>query len=488
MLIINTEPNIERTDYDLENEWKSINWKDIKRNVDRIQGKIFLATKNKEWKKLKNLQKLAIKSFHFHLFAVKQITIVNQGKYTAGIDGELCGSIRDRYELLYQLKNFNLKDYKPSPIKRVYIPKPNGEKRPLGIPTIFDRCVQMLYKMILEPEFEQKFHKNSFGFRPGRCSQDAVELIKRNLQGYQEKYILDADIRGFFDNIDHDMLLKKFQPRFQNIIGKWLKAKIVENNTNRIPTKGTPQGGVISPLLANVVLNDFDHLFNSNPSLNLKDIRRKITTIRYADDYVVISSSKQVLERIYAIMDEYFKKIGLDFNKSKTRIIKRSEGFNFLGFNFVKYPHSYLKITPSKSSLKKVKKNIKESLVRNGQTKTDAVIYRLNQITRGFGNYYRFCNSTYSFSTLDNIILRWEWNWCKRRHPNKNRWWIADKYFTLESKYRWRLKGEIWKKVQFLDIIRSKYKWEVGSRSPMDATSSSWWEQKPLMNNSLYCR
>ena len=484
MLNINIELNIERTDQDLEEEWKSIDWKEIDRYVDRLQGKIFLATKNKEFKKLKNLQKLARRSFYFHLFAIKQITTVNQGKYTAGIDGKLCMSIRDRYELLKKLKEFNPNDYKPLPIKRVYIPKPSGGKRPLGIPTIFDRCVQMLYKMVLEPEFEQKFHKNSFGFRPGRCPQDAVELIKRNLWGYREKYILDADIKGFFDNIDHSLILKNFKPRFQVIIRKWLKSKIVENNNCRIPIKGTPQGGVISPLLANVALNEFDHIFNPNPSLNMKDIRRKIITIRYADDYVVISNSKQILDRIYSIMGEYFNNNGLQFNQSKTRIIERSEGFKFLGFNFVKYPRSYLKITPSKSNLKKVRTSIKRILVKNGQAKTDAVIYRLNQIIRGFANYYRFCNATYSFSQLDNVTLRWEWNWCKRRHPNKTRWWIAEKYFTLEARFRWRLKGKYWDKVRFLDITRKKYKWEVGSRSPMDPEFRDWWETKPSINDS----
>lgn len=284
MLNINTELNIKLTDNELENEWRAIDWMEIKRYVDRIQGKIFLATKSKDYKKLKNLQKLARRSFFFHLFAIKQITSVNQGKYTAGIDGKVCISIRDRYELLSILKNFNPNEYKPLPIKRVYIPKPSGGKRPLGIPTIFDRCVQMLYKMILEPEFEHHFHKNSFGFRPGRSPQDAVKLIKKHLGRGQEKYILDADIKGFFDNIDHSLILKNFKPRFQVIIRKWLTSKIVENNYSRTPIKGTPQGGVISPLLANVALNEFDHLFNPYPSLNKKDIRRKIITIRYADD------------------------------------------------------------------------------------------------------------------------------------------------------------------------------------------------------------
>ncbi len=479
---------MERTDQELEKEWNSIDWKEVERSVNRIQGKIFLATKNRDNKKLKNLQKLARRSFYFHLFSIKQVTMVNQGKYTAGIDGKVYRSIRDRYNLLNRLKEFNPNNYKPMPIKRVYIPKPNGGRRPLGIPTIFDRCVQTLYKLVLEPEFEQNFHSNSFGFRPGRGAQDAVELIKKNLGGYQEKYILDADIKGFFDNIDHALILKHFQPRFQTILQKWLTSKIVENNISRIPAKGTPQGGVISPLLANVALNEFDHLFNPHPSFSRTDIRRRIITIRYADDYVVISNSKPILGQIYSIMGKYFTKIGLQFNKSKTRIVERSEGFNFLGFHFVKYPKSFLKITPSKHNLKRVKANLKKTLVRNGQAKTSAVIYRLNQIIRGFAMYYRFCNSTYAFSTLDNTLFRWEWKWCKRRHPNKTKWWIAEKYFTLESKFRWKLKGDYWVSVRFLDIARKKYGWVVGSRSPMDPTIRDRWKMKPLMDNNPFCR
>lgn len=456
MLTTNTEPSMERTDQEFEDEWATIDWKKVETYVNRIQGKIFLATKNKEHKKLKNLQKLARKSFYFHLFSLKQIIIVNQGKYTAGIDGKICVSIQDRYALLDDLKNFQPNKYQPMPIKRVYIPKPNGGKRPLGIPTIFDRCVQMLYKLILEPEFEQKFYRNSFGFRPGRSTHDAVELIKKNLVGYQEKYILDADLKGFFDNIEHSLILKHFQPRYQLVIRKWLKSKIVENNISRKPLKGTPQGGVISPLLANVALNEFDHIFNSNPTMDEKDIRRRITTIRYADDYVVISNSKQILERIYSIMEKYFTKIGLQFNASKTRIIERSKGFDFLGFHFIKYPRSYLKITPSKSSLRKVKRSIKEILDRNMQAKTDAIVYRMNQIIRGWSMYYRYCSAHWSFSTLDNVLFRWEWKWCMRRHPNKQKTWIASKYFTLEFGNRWRLKGIHWKRVKFLDTKRKK--------------------------------
>src|SRR6056297_1812901 len=310
----------------------------------------------------------------------------------------------------------------------------------------------MLYKLILEPEFEYKFHGNSFGFRPQRNTQDAVELIKRNLHGYKEKYILDADLKGFFDNIEHSMILKHFQPRFQCIISKWLTSKIVEGNVCRTPLKGTSQGGVISPLLANVALNGFDHNFNSHPNLAPNDIRRKITTIRFVDDFVVVSESKEILVRIQDLMKKYFNTNGLRFNEQKTTIVKRSEGFDFLGFHFIQYPHSYLKVLPAKSSLKKIKRSIKNVLVKNKQAKTDAIIYRLNQLIRGRAIYYRYCNAYNSFSKLDSIMFRWVWKWAKRRHPKKGRRWVASTYFPLETGNKWRLRGEFWNLIWFSDI------------------------------------
>jgi len=474
----NIELNIIHTDLNFEDKWKSINWNKVESYVNRIQGKIFLAIKNKEYKKLKNLQKLGRKSYYFHLFSVKQVTMVNQGKYTAGIDGKVYSSIQDRIELLNKLKNFNTENYRPKPVKRVYIPKPNGGKRPLGIPTVFDRCIQMLFKLILEPEFEYKFHGNSFGFRPQRNTQDAVELIKRNFGGIKEKYILDADLKGFFDNIEHSMILKHFLPRYQHIINKWLKSKIVENDICRKPLKGTPQGGVISPLLANVALNEFDHYFNPNSNLHLKDIRWKMITIRFADDYVVISESKQILQRIRGLMEKYFSKNGLQFNEKKTKIVERSKGFNFLGFHFIKYPRSYLKVTPSKSSMRKVKKHIKEILDTNKQAKTDAIIYRINQILRGWAMYYRYCNAYQFFSSLDNLLFKWIWNWAKRRHPNKGRKWVVNKYYSSELGNRWRLKGEYWNLMKFSDIKRRKYLWRVGSMSSMNPELHEVWSKK----------
>jgi RNA-directed DNA polymerase len=471
-------------DQELENGWKSINWKEIEKFVKMLQGRIFLATENRNFKKVRNLQKLAQRSLYFQLSAIKQITVINKGRNTPGVDGFTCATIRDRAILLFKLQSFDKKRYKPSPIKRVFIPKPNGGFRPLGIPTVFDRTVQMLYKLSLEPEFEQKFHRNSFGFRPGRSCQDVIELIKDKLKGKPEVFILEADLKGFFDNISHTLILKHFPPIYQSIIGKWLKAGIREKGYLIHPKKGTPQGGVISPLLANLALNEFDHLFNPSIGLRKNDIRRNITTVRYADDFVVISKSNLILTKIHKNMQLYFHKIGLQFNESKTHIVSKSSGFDFLGFHFIQYPNSFLRVIPSKKSITRVGKAIKGVIMGNKQVKTDGLIYKINSIIRGWGIYFRYCRSWKAFSYLDDIIFRWIWKWCFRRHPKKSKRWIMKNYFSLQRGSKWRLTGKHWEKLYFSDIKRLKYNWRIGDKSPMNPRYSKLWESKPACNNS----
>lgn len=473
--------NIEQTDEEMAAEWYKIDWQAIQRFVERTQGRIFQAAKHKDYKELKNLQRLATRSYYCHLYAIRQITVINKGKDTPGVDGYICQTIRDKVELLVKLKKFKIGAYRPNPVKRVNIPKASGGTRPLGIPTIYDRVVQTLLKIALEPEWECRFHANSYGFRPGRGCQDAIEKIKSHLTGKCEVYVLDADLKGFFDNISHDAILSHFPPLYRTIIGRWLKAGIVENGFQRKPTKGTPQGGVISPLLANIILNEFDHLFNPVKG----EIVRKIATVRYADDFVVISKDKLTLIKCLEKMKVYFEGIGLSFNETKTKIVAKSEGFHFLGFRFIQYPQGNLKVLPARKNAKRVGKNIKSVLVNNKQAKTDGIIYRLNAIIRGWGNYYRFCSAWKSFYNLDNTILRWVWNWCKRRHPRKGKRWIFKRYFKEDPLgRRWVLTGDYWRKIFFRDIQRLKYGWKVGNMSPMNPTYRDQWEQKPLANSS----
>ena len=473
--------NIEQTDEEMIAEWQNIDWNTIQRFVDRTQGRIFQAAKRKDNKQLKNLQRIATGSYYCHLYAIRQVTVINKGKNTPGVDGYLCKSIRDRVNLLTKLKKFKIGAYRPQPVKRSNIPKASGGIRPLGIPTIYDRIIQTLLKLALEPEWECRFQANSYGFRPGRGCQDAIEMIKDNLTNECEVYVLDADLKGFFDNISHDAILAHFPPLYRNIIGRWLKAGIVENGYQRKPTKGTPQGGVISPLLANIILNEFDHLYNPSE----KETGREFATIRYADDFVVISKNKHTLIKYLEEMKVYFEGIGLCFNETKTKIVSKSQGFHFLGFRFIQYPLGDLNVSPSQKNIKRVGKNIKRILSNNKQAKTDGIIYRLNSIIRGWGNYYRFCSAWKSFKTLDHIVFRWVWNWCKRRHPRKGKRWIKKRYFKKDELDRnWVLTGKYWRKTFFSDIKRLKYGWKVGNMSPMDPLYRDKWEHKPIKNST----
>jgi RNA-directed DNA polymerase len=473
--------NIAQTDEEMNQEWNKIDWQAIQRFVERIQGQIFQAAKHKNYKELKSKQRLATRSYYCHLYAIHQITVVNKGKGTPGVDGIVCKTTRDRVKLLTKLKTFKIGEHKAEPVKRTDIPKASGGTRPLGIPTVYDRVVQTLLKIALEAEWEFKFHANSYGFRPGRGCQDAIEKIKDHLTAACEVYVLDADITGFFDNISHDAILTHFPPLFRTIIGKWLKAGIVEKGYQRKPTKGTPQGGVISPLLANIILNEFDHLFNPSK----EDVVREFATIRYADDFVVISKDKHTLIKCFQRMKDYFEEIGLRFNETKTHIVSKSEGFHFLGFRFIQYPLGDLKVLPARENIKRVKRNLKRTLVNNKQAKTDGIIYRLNTIIRGWGNYYRFCSAWKSFHSLDNIIFRWIWNWCKRRHPRKSKRWIQRLYFKKDNLNRnWVLTGKHWRKIFFSEIKRLVYGWRVGDMSPMDPLCRDKWTRKPFINAS----
>jgi len=297
-------------------------------------------------------------------------------------------------------------------------------------------------------------------------------------------YILDADLKGFFDNIPHKLILKHFPPLYQSLIGKWLKVGIRDKGYLIYSKKGTPQGGVISPLLANLALNEFDHLFNPSTGIRKNDMRREITTIRYADDYVVISKSKSILSEIFKYMKLYFHKIGLQFNESKTHIVSRSSGFDFLGFHFVKYPHSFLRVIPSKKSIQRVGKSIKSVIVENKQVKTDGLIYKLNSITRGWAIYFRYCNSWIGCKYLDNLIYTWILKWCRRRHSKKGKRWVIKRYYSLQKGNKWRLTGKYWKKLYFSDIKRLKYNWKVGDKSPMNPKYRKLWDSKPEYNNS----
>lgn len=434
--------------------WKEIPWIIVERTVLRIQKRIFRATREGDFRNVKFLQKLLSGSRDARLLAIRRVTQLNNGRYTAGIDGKIYDKDEDRELLFEEIKDVDLNTYKCMAVLRVFIPKPNkDEKRPLGIPTIIDRVLQMIVKLALEPEFEAKFERNSYGFRPGRRCMDAIHAIHGTIAqrkgAKSSAWILDADIAKCFDNIDHEALLQKI-PVFQNVIRGWLKAGAIEFGRFTKTVKGTPQGGIISPLLANIALDGMDQLFgaiNSSGKYCCPSHRyggnKGIMIVRYADDFVVIAPSREILvEYVIPRLREFLRERGLSLSGAKTRIIHREEGFDFLGFHVQQFAGTYNKlctVRPAKGNVQRLLGEVKKVLMENKQTTQEKVIDILNPKLRGWANYFRFCHAKETFSYVDYRVFRMLWWWSQRRHDaeNKNVAWVKGRYFIRIGNRGW---------------------------------------------------
>jgi RNA-directed DNA polymerase len=373
--------------------------------------------------------------------AVRLVTQVNQGKYTPGIDKVLVKTPKARGELVDQLGQYEL--WKPLPTRRVYIPKANGKQRPLGIPVIIDRAIQAIVKNALEPFWEAKFEDSSYGFRPGRSCHDAVERIY-NLASAKgnRRWVLDADIKGAFDNIDHDKLMSligNFPAR--ELIHQWLKAGYLEGGVFYDTEAGTPQGGVISPLLANIAFHGmeealgvrFKFLKNRKHATELHT--KSVGLVRYADDFVVFCHTQEEAEKAKSKLKDWFAERGLTFSEEKTRIVNLDEGFNFLGFNVRQYKVSNSKtgykllIKPSKDSVKKVKRKLKETFRKWRGHEVSELIKDLNPVIRGWANYFRTGVSAKIFNSLDSYCFELQKRWVRWQHPKKRWGWTKRRYW-----------------------------------------------------------
>lgn len=416
----------------LSEQWQSIDWQEFEKQVSRMQMKISKATISGRFNDSKRFSYLLTHSFTAKALAVKIVTS-NKGSHTAGVDNVLWETDAQKMKAVLEL---DPNHYSPKPLRRVEIPKKNGKTRPLGIPTMHDRAMQTLYQLALDPICEATSDPNSYGFRKGRSTQDAIEQLFIVLAGDNKaEWVLEGDIKGCFDHISHEWLMSNI-PMDKKILRKFLKAGYVFDKTLFPTDEGTPQGGSISPTLANMTLNGMEKLLKEQYP------KMKVNLVRYADDFIVTAQDEETAQSVKETLKGFLSERGLELSESKTLITNINDGFDFLGFTLKKFGGKLI-IKPSKGAFNSIKDSAREVVLGRGKAASqDDIITRLNPKITGWCNYYRKVCSKKTFSALHDYLFHLLKQWAHRKHSRKSLGWIYGKYWQKIGENEWMFSSE----------------------------------------------
>jgi RNA-directed DNA polymerase len=460
-------------------DWHAIDWQSVNSNVRRLQASIVKATQAQRWRKVKSLQRLLTRSFSGKALAVRRVT-ENQGKRTTGVD-KVCWETPDKkMAAIYTLQR---RGYQPLPLRRIYIPKSNGQMRPLGVPTMRDRAMQALHLLALDPIAETTGDPNSYGFRKERSAADALDQCFNALSKRRSpQWILEGDIKSCFDQINHDWMLAHI-PMDRVILKKWLKAGYMEQNILHPTDDGTPQGGIISPVLANLSLDGLETKLRDKFPRTKNGQSGMVNMVRYADDFIITGRTKELLEEeVKPLVEEHLRERGLELSREKTRTVHIEEGFDFLGQTVRKY-NGKLLIKPAKRNTRSHLAKVRKVLNTNKQTRAGNLVVQLNPIIRGWANYHRHVVSKAVYSSVDHAVYEALWRWSVRRHPNKRAAWVKQKYFTDSGGDNWVFHGETTenKKVRLLkatSVPITRHVKVKGEANPYDPAWETYFERR----------